>query len=136
MGAPRRKGAPVWLTLQGENDPALNPNYRRSVRYYKQLYRAWPDWCAAHPDFVRVYAEAARQRAYGRAVHVDHIVPILHPLVSGLHVPWNLRIMPAAENLTKSNHYWPDCPPHLCPVRNATGDLFGGGGVEQLELRL
>ena len=92
------------------HDPNLSPSYRRSVRYYRKLYTAWPDWCSEHPGFKEVYDEAKRRRKQGEDVHVDHIVPICSDIVCGLHVPWNLEVICAKKNMRKSNNYWPDMP--------------------------
>lgn len=46
-----------------------------------------------------------RIRVTGIRYVVDHIIPLSHPLVCGLHVESNLQVIPEALNLRKSNSF-------------------------------
>lgn len=48
---------------------------------------------------------ALRTTVFGFSWHVDHILPLQGKLVSGLHVPSNLRVIPAVDNWRKSNSF-------------------------------
>lgn len=99
-----------WLQTFDVARALRDPSYLNSHTYYTRLFRAWPDW-AVYPELYKyMYKDAQRRTAEGNPHEVDHIVPIRSPLVCGLHVPWNLRVIPKQDNAVKSNHWWPDMP--------------------------
>lgn len=80
-------------------------NFRMAIATQKRraakLQRI-PLWAESNKT-EQVYAMAAELRAQGQIVDVDHIVPLQGELASGLHVHWNLQILPAGENRAKRN---------------------------------
>lgn len=87
-----------------KNNKDKRNSYNASRR--SRLKQAEPSWLSdkQREEIVEVYSEAQRLTAStGVPHHVDHVVPLCGENVSGLHVPWNLKAIPAEENLRKSN---------------------------------
>lgn len=70
---------------------------------------ATPSWLtkAQHAEMTDIYKQAKELEKifFNRKFHVDHIIPLQGKDVCGLHVPWNLQILTAEENIAKSNKY-------------------------------
>lgn len=67
---------------------------------------ATPSWLTEthHKEILEFYKKARElEKETGRKHHVDHIIPLGGENVSGLHVPWNLQILEAIENIKKGN---------------------------------
>ena len=69
---------------------------------------ATPDWLTPidKAQIAQYYEVAtALEMQTGIKHHVDHIIPLKAKIASGLHLPWNLQVLTATDNLRKSNHY-------------------------------
>ena len=94
-------------------DREFNEKNRSLVTSYKGKYRAskrnaTPSWLTPKQieEIRKVYDEARRlSLETGIPYEVDHIVPLSGKIVSGLHVPWNLRAIPKTENNRRPRIY-------------------------------
>jgi len=72
--------------------------------------RRTPKWLTEDDKWMieEIYRLASlRTKMFGVKWHVDHIIPLRGKIVSGLHVPSNLQVIPGKENNMKYNHYEP-----------------------------
>lgn len=77
-------------------------------RYHSKKKNATPKWLTEeHWDQIKAIYKHAKEceMLTGDKYHVDHIIPLNGENVSGLHVPWNLQVLPADINISKSNNY-------------------------------
>lgn len=63
---------------------------------------ATPLW-SSRVEIKNIYSNARKLRNHGESVEVDHIIPLQHKKICGLHVPWNLSIVTAKKNSKKGN---------------------------------
>ena len=103
-----------------------DPEYRKKKREYaKAYYREHKDksyingkkrWerlqqanvatKAGQKEMKRLYLTARMMSLESEEQYeVEHIIPLQHPEVSGLHVPANLQIVTAVENREKGSHF-------------------------------
>lgn len=89
-----------WRRLNPHKHSALTSAYKKHVKV------ATPDWLTEgmKAEIEHKYFMAREAKVVtGETYHVDHIVPLRGKNVCGLHVPWNLQVLPADVNIRKSN---------------------------------
>ena len=96
----QRKYRKTWKKQNQEEVKAATNDRRRRHK------NATPSWLSAEQkaEIRMIYKEAVRLCGeVPKSYAVDHIVPLMGKEVCGLHVPWNLQILTAAENFKKNN---------------------------------
>ena len=78
---------------------------RRKFMYRVHLIKlATPKW-ANLEKIDEIYNQKIQLNNGSNLYHVDHIIPLNHPLVCGLHVESNLRIISKNDNEKKNNRF-------------------------------
>lgn len=78
----------------------------KAVNRLAEKAKRTPSWLSEiHLEEIRNFYKEAQDLRWlsNEPLEVDHIVPLRGKEVSGLHVPWNLQILPASLNAAKSN---------------------------------
>ena len=84
-----------------------NRDKRRAIEAKRRAIKiqATPMW-VDYNKIREVYKEAKRlEELTGIQFHVDHIVPLKHKEVCGLHCEDNLQILTAIDNMRKGNEF-------------------------------
>jgi hypothetical protein len=113
-----RDATKVWKNRNKARVLEQNLNRQNHVR------AATPPW--VDRDEIRaIYEERERIETMTGILHdVDHIAPLRGKNSCGLHVPWNLRIIPRYENQRKTNKLDERLLKHLWQAwREANGDI-------------
>ena len=94
-----------WYYDNKEKARENHKRWRKQNPYYDENRCKIIAW-ANKDEINKFYEEAKRLTEQTGVVHeVDHIIPINHPKVCGLHVPENLQVLPRYINRMKGNKF-------------------------------
>lgn len=103
--SPDKKQRKIAAAILRDKQNPEQAKARTSLRR-KRNQQATPQWLtrADKRAIKSFYLEAMRlTQSTGIEHHVDHIIPLTNDAVCGLHVPWNLQVLTATENIKKAN---------------------------------
>lgn len=104
VNAAKKKEASRLWRARNKSRICYHSNKRRAYKL-----QATPPWAD------QLIIQSFYQEAQYHNMQVDHIIPLTHPLVCGLHCEFNLQLLTKKENVTKNNsfeiqeHEVPEC---------------------------
>jgi hypothetical protein len=104
------KNNPEKLKAKDAKWAKANPAKRaaKQMRRQAKKLKATPSWLTEeHHGQILEFYELAQELQWlsEEPLQVDHIIPLQGENVSGLHVPWNLQILPKSMNISKGNRF-------------------------------
>ena len=81
------------------------PQSTRVARRRAQKLNATPLWADRVENDYVYHAARVIQEIYGTIWEVDHVIPLIHDKVCGLHVANNLQLLSPIDNRRKSNKF-------------------------------
>lgn len=106
-----REAKEKWIFFNPEKRKKSSAEYQQKNKAYYNQYASLRSRKVkqAKPPWLNEFQKAQLDEIYDLAqktnLEVDHIVPIKHAKVCGLHVPWNLQLLTRTQNAIKSNHF-------------------------------
>lgn len=95
----------AWRRKYPHKNRALHAKRRAEEIQAAPKWLTRSDW----KEMAAMYGLAHKMsKETGIVHHVDHVVPLCGRNVCGLHIPINLQVLPASENMRKHNKFVPD----------------------------